>query len=387
LVGTNAVRGPNALHLLRFCSDVNELTLDASFPHETGAVVKICTSPYDSNLLLTAAEQSNTATLYKLPLSTTLQDEGSNNDDDASETQHTDTSNNKNNNTIENSITSDNQQQQHKLEKMAELTSVGGSHVMEIIWRDAAQNDGVASSSSEPGDVVTMDRKGRLAQWDMAVLISLRVVETAGDDSYKEPISPPRAVFDPHGNGNSLAHTQGASIRTLDWRSDTSVPTGTVQSIQAHRYAVTDLDYNPNKPYLLASAGMDGLLKFWDLRSAKHPLMVARGGHSHWVWNVKYNPFHDQLVLSSGTDSLVNLWRVSSISSAPLLTFDDFADDEAAASETAAPNVRVDRYEHADSVYAACWGAADAWHYMSVGYDGKAVLSHVPSKEKYKILL
>ena len=51
------------------------------------------------------------------------------------------------------------------------------------------------------------------------------------------------------------------------------------------------------------------------------------------------------------------------------------------------PNVQVSRYEHMDSVNAIAWGAADAWIYMSASYDGKVVLNHVPSKEKYKILL
>ena len=51
------------------------------------------------------------------------------------------------------------------------------------------------------------------------------------------------------------------------------------------------------------------------------------------------------------------------------------------------PNVRVSRYEHMDSVNAITWSAADAWCYLSASYDGKVVLNHVPSKEKYKILL
>jgi EARP and GARP complex-interacting protein 1 len=126
------------------------------------------------------------------------------------------------------------------------------------------------------------------------------------------------------------------------------------------------------------------MVKFWDMRSAKLPLLVARGGHNHYVCNVKYNPFHDQLVVSTGTDSIVNLWRVSTISSAPLLTLDE---DNPEKSETSALNVRVSRYEHTDSVYGMTWSAADAWVYVTVSYDGKVVLNHVPSKEKYKILL
>jgi WD40 repeat protein len=150
--------------------------------------------------------------------------------------------------------------------------------------------------------------------------------------------------------------------------------------------------------------------QFFDLRAARHPLLVGRGGHSHWVWNVLYNPFHDQLVLSTGTDSVVNLWRVSSISSAPLLALADDAydDDEIMAgdggpvatrnllpssSEVSSPNnARVARHEHhggdAAAVYGAAWGGgADPWIYATLGYDGRVALNHVPSQEKYKILL
>uniref|UniRef100_A0A7S2YML3 EIPR1-like beta-propeller domain-containing protein n=1 Tax=Entomoneis paludosa TaxID=265537 RepID=A0A7S2YML3_9STRA len=127
----------------------------------------------------------------------------------------------------------------------------------------------------------------------------------------------------------------------------------------------------------MATSGTDGLIKFWDLRSAKQPTLVCRGGHSHWASNVQYNPFHDQLVLSTGTDTLANLWRISSISSAPLLDSDP----------TANADKRVKTFEHSDACYTSAWGAADAWIYLTVGYEGKVVLHHVPSKEKYKILL
>jgi WD40 repeat protein len=175
-----------------------------------------------------------------------------------------------------------------------------------------------------------------------------------------------------------------------------------------HRYGITDLDYNPNKPNTIVTSGKDGLLKFWDLRKKQRPVLVARGGHNHWTSTCAYNPFHDQLVLSAGTDSLVNLWRMSTISSAPLLTLDDaqfdnndtFAtssiertttkdlkEENQTAQPSENPNVRVSRYEHMDAVSAIAWGAADAWIYMSASFDGKVILNHVPSKEKYKILL
>ena len=158
------------------------------------------------------------------------------------------------------------------------------------------------------------------------------------------------------------------------------------------------------------------------------PLRVLRG-HSHWVRTVKYNPFHDQLVLSAGSDASSGLWRVSSISSAPLLEMDpeedddkddsDDSDDSDVGSDSDGGGAGRDRTgsrkssvgsrasrgdksggtgeaedvlirkseEHEESVYAVAWSASEAWTYASLSLDGRMVVSHVPSAEKYKILL
>ena len=42
--------------------------------------------------------------------------------------------------------------------------------------------------------------------------------------------------------------------------------------------------------------------------------------------------------------------------------------------------------EHEDSVYTAMWSSADAWVFASLSYDGRLVINHVPSKEKFSIL-
>lgn len=154
-----------------------------------------------------------------------------------------------------------------------------------------------------------------------------------------------------------------------------------------HRYGIRCLDYNPNRPKVFCTGGDDGLIKFWDLRKCggdrtkSKPLKILLG-HTHWVSVVKYNPFHDQLVLSGGSDTLANLWRVSSISSAPLLEFDDGATGTGGASD-----IRVAKLENPDSVYDVAWSAGDAWVFACLSYDGQVVVNHVPSKEKYKILL
>lgn len=51
-------------------------------------------------------------------------------------------------------------------------------------------------------------------------------------------------------------------------------------------------------------------------------------------------------------------------------------------------DVRVRAFdEHEESVYSVAWSACDAWVFVSLSYDGRVVLNHVPSTEKYKILL
>ena len=50
-------------------------------------------------------------------------------------------------------------------------------------------------------------------------------------------------------------------------------------------------------------------------------------------------------------------------------------------------DARVSKLEFPDSVYDLCWSSTDAWTFLCVGYDGTVSLNHVPSREKYKILL
>jgi len=52
------------------------------------------------------------------------------------------------------------------------------------------------------------------------------------------------------------------------------------------------------------------------------------------------------------------------------------------------PDVRVKAIDqHEDSVYGIAWSSAVAWMFCSLSYDGRVILNHVPSTEKYKILL
>jgi WD40 repeat protein len=377
IAGSSSINTYNHLHLLRYDVESDELRQEACVMHNPGPVSQICTSPTDKSVLLTRTDDGNTATLWKIPreLMDTTNDDGNFDEDDDEY---------------------DDFPPSASMEELATLkTSNSNSKLVDMKWRGGLPSE---EEESTMGDVLTLDEAGTITHWDVSLGTPTESSSSSSSSSSSRSITadvsesrwnlPPRMAWDPHGV-ESMAVSAGANVKLLDWRTGGGGVGAVQQSFACHRYGVADLDYNPNKPYVLATAGHDGLVKFWDLRSAKTPLFNMRGGHRHWVSQVSYNPFHDQLVLSAGTDSIVNLWRVSTISSAPLLTFDDDEadDNDNNNSETSAPNVRVSRYEHMDSCYAVAWGAADAWVYASVGYDGKVALNQVPSKEKYKILL
>lgn len=442
-VGTSSVRVSEDNHLLlvRFYSEANQLGIDGRLSHTTGPVEHIQTSPSDPSYVLTTTENdSGAATLWKIP--SDVIDRRSEDDDeyggggiDANEEYYDhDASNNSG------TGTDNDNDNVTEMEERATLQASPGSgsgninsaKVVDIAWRGNAWDD-EPSTGSSMGDVATLCSDGTLTQWDVnfGSAESTRRCEVSLS-SLRVNISP-RMAWDPH-NSDMTCISTGDIVQLVDWRETPSSSPKTINSHTGHphhRYGITDLDYNPNKPNLLVTSGKDGLLKFWDLRKTgsghfdvngagdedilvggarkkkQRPLLVARGGHRHWSTRVLYNPFHDQLVLSAGTDSLVNLWRISTISSAPLLTFDD--DQQQSSNflgggstttgspedptdlqdiqQPEGPNIRISRYEHMDSVNAIAWGAADPWIYVSASYDGKVVLNHVPSKEKYKILL
>ncbi|KAL7578126.1 hypothetical protein ACA910_012573 [Epithemia clementina (nom. ined.)] len=446
---------PNRLYACRFHAELNELGLDASFVHPTGPVQSMACSPTNVTLVATSSQLQNNATLWKLSHNVMtdtngLRYEDSNNHHDSSSSNN---NNHNNNNTVHDdglggASSSSSSSKTVAMEALATLPSSSGQPISHMSWRqplsllESVESSSPSSlstslgSSAAAGDLLTVDRLGLVQLWDVERETSVTCTRTTpskkttrphNDPSHDENYNttnldddtttslahnnlgiPPRVVWDPHAAGGTSAAvttTQGRVV-CLDWRTDPSIPIGTVSDLVAHRSAaVIDLDYNPNKPYVLATCGTDSMLRFWDLRllgSKQQPLLVCRGGHDYWIWNVLYNPFHDQLVLSTGTaDTLANLWRVSSISSAPPLLESSSLLPSSSSSEpnhgvggdasssfsSWSENARVASYEHADACYGAAWGAADAWVYTTVGYEGKVVLHHVPSKEKYKILL
>jgi hypothetical protein len=311
-----------------------------------------------------------------------------------------------------------------------------------------------------------VDTNGHLSLWDINTqqqVLSLDTTTADHSDTFQTMgtiIPLPKVQWDPHSNGHTIAVTVPApnqkhinmisifdvrctkeNVSTSSNHNTSSSSSSSVMEIGStigrsgqwyhpSHYGILDIDYNPNRPYMIGTACRNGTCQFYDLRylptttttdrsyRPMAPVCVARGGHGHYCTSIRYNPFHDQLVVSTGTDHISNLWRISSCSSAPsivlpttttsststtLLPVTDtlHVDDEDDYNITTtnnnsttmtnidmATNVGVQQYEYSDAVYTTSWGANDAWIYLTISYsDGKAVLQHVPSTEKYKILL
>lgn len=191
----------------------------------------------------------------------------------------------------------------------------------------------------------------------------------------KELLRAPRICWDPH-HADVVVSSRAGSLRAWDLRTEKH----SLEIPQAHRQPITDVDFNPNRPFYVASAGADRRINVWDIRKAQQPITIVQG-HSHWVECVRYNRFHDQLLLSSGSDHAVNLWSLMSASSAPVSEF------EAEAHDAPRDHLASSYDEHDDSVYAARWSYSDAWVFASLSFDGRLVVSQVPKAQQYSILL
>ncbi|CAI7884946.1 unnamed protein product [Closterium sp. NIES-53] len=195
-------------------------------------------------------------------------------------------------------------------------------------------------------------------------------------------------AWDPH-NADTIATTADTSISCWDLRA--AIKTASIEG--AHHLQIRDIDFNPNHPHILASAGDDSRIRLWDLRSTKQAI-VELPGHSHWTCSVRYNRFYDELLLSSGTDSAVNLWHVPSASAAAVADHlragpNPTGSGRAASAAGGYPRGGVDELavsftDYEDSVYGVTWSAIDPWVFASLSYDGRVVVDLVPTVVRSK---
>lgn len=195
-------------------------------------------------------------------------------------------------------------------------------------------------------------------------------------------------------NANQFVALYENGIRSYDIRMD---PNHVAYQIdEAHSQPVRDIDVNPNKAFHIATGGDDAILKIFDVRNTKEPVF-SRRDHLHWIFSVSFNKFHDQLILTSSSDGKVLLTCASSCSSeapnainssANEQTEDDDDGDYQQKTKKALNDGLLETFEqHEESVYCVEWSAADPWIFASVSYDGRVIVSRIPKKYKYQIIL
>lgn len=348
IVGTCSVRETNELSVLEYDEDTNQIDAAAIYYHPN-QVWATEPSPQDMGLVITssqAATGSKAVTLWRMPNQNEAEFES------------------------ESSIRGgDFDRDPLELDKLAAFNLKDPTAFVHSIKWHAVRDS-----------VLTLDPK-MLTSWsvgDGSVQQVSKLSIGSPQGSNINEWSNGSVAWDPH-NQMTCAAVSGTDLRVIDTRSMEV----SAMVVDAHRGGVRDVDFNPNKPLILITCGDDRKVKFWDVRNLTSPVKTL-AGHSHWTWTAKFNPFHDQLIVSAGSDYLVNLWRVASVSSAPWLGAEDGEGDETADP----PDIRVKMVDqHEESVYGIAWSAAVAWMYCSLSFDGRVILNHVPSTEKYKILL
>lgn len=343
IVGTCSLHDSNEISVLQYLEDANHFESVALYSHPD-QVWAMEASPTDPSLIVTSRQANNShsksLTLWKMPFQT-------------AEAIDADVGLESSNDRLE----------------LSEIASFNQTHKPSLVYN--------IKWHKSKDQLLTVD-SNVLSKWD----IGEGKVSQTGAMMLENPNNwcGGSVAWDPHSSHNS-AVVVGTTLQLVDTRGDMEV---TSQQTKAHDDTIRDVDYNPNKPLMVITAGNDRKLKFWDIRNMKVPVRTLEG-HSHWLWSAKYNPCHDQLVLSGGSDNMVNLWRVASCSSAPWLGSDDTTTTE---EDPDPADVKVRSVDsHEDAVYSVVWSAADAWIHCSLSFDGRVILNHVPSTEKYKILL
>lgn len=276
----------------------------------------------------------------------------------------------------------------HVLRLPGEEESDGGEEVDVVADLGGEQGEGVRAAEFHPADsarIATVHEPGA----------ALRVWDLYGDGGARPVVSVPLDArgggahvgrWWPHAGSGVFAVACGSAVRAYDVRAQPARGQAAAWQLDAaHAHAVRDLDFNPCRQQHVATCGDDGYVRVWDVRHAQRAVF-ARADHSHWVWCVRYNPFHDQLLLTAGSDAVALVTSAGSVSSE--------RQDAATAAEGAGVPVRqplpdgpLQRCEHEDSVYCAEWSPAEPWTFASLSYDGRLLISRLPRRYKYQILL
>ena len=247
LVATLELRAPNELHVLDFNEDTNEVRCERVYahPHEAWCLAS-CPAPEHSELVMSVYSTGSVlrTALWRME---GLAEAGGDEDGAAQPAGAPPAAG-----------------------QLTELLQLGApaplGEVRGLLWNAVL-----------PEQAATLQRS-RLTLWQLS---HGGAASSAAEGASAPPPGDDGATFgcgrwDPH-HAHSLGVGVGGDVVTLDMRSLKVAH----RVAGAHAQAVRSIDYNPNKPYALLSAGDDYHLRVWDLRKPASPLL-AQKAHSHW---------------------------------------------------------------------------------------------------------
>jgi EARP and GARP complex-interacting protein 1 len=263
-VGTCSLHDENELSVLEYREDCNQIDAVAVYTH-TDQIWAIAASPSDPSLTITsrqASDGSRGVTLWRMPNQTLADLEES--EDGAPSSSFGGT--------------------REALQEIASFNTPDvSSFTQSIAWHNSNNNVLLTSNTTLSTWTVTESRVEQTGK----MLFGQDDLFGDKGSQWASGVS----AWDPHAAGN-CATGYGDALHLVDARKMEV----TSRLAGAHKGTIRDIDYNPNKPLMLISAGDDRKVKFWDLRNLSGPVKTL-AGHSHWTWCARYNPFHDQLLI------------------------------------------------------------------------------------------
>ncbi|KAM0925243.1 hypothetical protein ACQ4PT_004346 [Festuca glaucescens] len=312
LAGTLSLKEENEVHLIRLLPGENELVCDGLFYHPN-EIWDLKSCPFDHRLFSTVytSGEGYGASVWKIP----------------------------------ELYGQSNSPQLEELFKLDEHTA----KIRCVLWWPLGKHDKIISIDERNIFLWNIDPSNK----------SAKVVSQGSADMLPNLRG---GAWDPH-NHNSIAAITDSSLHFWDLRS--------MKRSNAIEHAhIRDVDYNPKKQNIIATAEDEFGIRLWDLRMLKHPLKDLPG-HSHWTWAARHNPEYDELILSAGTDSAVNLWLAK-------VGTDESGPESPSGSPNSQEEPLLNSYtDYEDSIYGIAWSSHDPSLFASLSYDGRVVLESI----------
>jgi WD40 repeat protein len=155
----------------------------------------------------------------------------------------------------------------------------------------------------------------------------------------------------------------------------------------SHYGGVLSCSFDPLKPFVLCTTGMDHSIKFWDVRKPTCPISGIYN-NSHWIWSCKYNRGYSNLMISCSSSSIVRGIAFEKEKHNDEISFTNNMSSNDTYNSTYLQNYYfIDFVEFEDSVYALDWFHDDFWSFAAVSFNSNFYVNRIPDEIKYKVRL